>query len=96
MPYGKFLQKLKYKAKAYGIQVLQIDEAYTSQTCSCCGVVDKTNRKYRGLYVISSCGMVLNADVNGAMNILKKVSPRSPKGIGVVALASPVRLRLVN
>ncbi|ODN30263.1 transposase [Fervidobacterium thailandense] len=35
MPYGKFLQKLKYKAKAYGIQVIQIDEAYTSQSCSC-------------------------------------------------------------
>ncbi|WP_372590066.1 transposase [Fervidobacterium thailandense] len=96
MPYGKFLQKLKYKAKTYGIQVIQIDEAYTSQTCSCCGAVDKNNRKHRGLYVCSSCGMVLNADVNGALNILKKVSPSSVAGVGVGALASPVRLRLVS
>ncbi|XEY13622.1 hypothetical protein U0O82_06860 [Fervidobacterium thailandense] len=48
------------------------------------------------MYVCSSCGMVLNADVNGAVNTLKEVSPRSQKGIGVGALASPVRLRLVS
>lgn len=96
MPYGKFLQKLKYKSKAYGIQVIQIDEAYTSQTCSCCGTVDKNNRVHRGLYVCSHCGTVLNADVNGALNILKKVSPNSSNGIGVGVLTSPVRLRLVS
>jgi len=39
---------------------------------------------------------VINADVNGALNILKKVSPNSRNGIGVGALTSPVRLRLVS
>ncbi|MEM4169834.1 MAG: zinc ribbon domain-containing protein [Thermoproteota archaeon] len=39
------------------------------------------------------CGVVINADVNGALNILRNVSPNSRKGIGVGALASPVRLR---
>lgn len=71
-------------------------ESYTSQTCSRCGTVDKTNRVYRGLYVCKECGVVINADVNGALNILKKVSPNSHKGIGVGVLANPMRLRLVS
>jgi len=94
MPYGKFIEKLK--AKVNGITVIQVNESYTSQTCSKCGTVDKTNRIHRGLYVCKECGVVINADVNGALNILKKVSPNSRKGIGVGALTSPVRLRLVS
>jgi len=76
--------------------VIQVNESYTSQTCSKCGTVDKTNRIHRGLYVCKECGVVINADVNGAINILKKVSPNSCTGIGVGALTSPVRLRLVS
>ncbi|MEM2051211.1 MAG: RNA-guided endonuclease TnpB family protein [Thermoproteota archaeon] len=93
MPYGKFIEKLRYKAKVNGITVIQVNESYTSQTCSRCGDVDKANRVYRGLYVCKKCGAVINADVNGALNILRNVSPNSRKGIGVGALASPVRLR---
>ncbi|MHA1658418.1 MAG: zinc ribbon domain-containing protein, partial [Promethearchaeota archaeon] len=37
-----------------------------------CGVVRKSNRKYRGLYVCTDCGVVLNADVNASRNILQK------------------------
>jgi putative transposase len=96
MPYGKFIEKPKYKAKVNGITVIQVNESYTSQTCSKCGTIDKTNRVHRGLYVCSSCGTVLNADVNGALNILKKVSPSSVNGVGVGALANPMRLRLVS
>ncbi|AIY87267.1 MULTISPECIES: RNA-guided endonuclease TnpB family protein [unclassified Thermotoga] len=95
MPYGKFLSKLKYKADQVGIRVIEVDEAYTSQTCSVCGAVDRSSRLHRGLYVCKHCGSVMNADTNGAFNILKKVSP-SPKRVGVGALASPVRLRLVS
>lgn len=96
LPYGKFIEKLKYKAKVNGITVIQVNESYTSQTCSKCGTIDKTNRVHRGLYVCSSCGTVLNADVNGALNILKKVSPSSVNGVGVGVLANPMRLRLVS
>jgi len=96
MPYGKFIEKLRYKAKVNGITVIQVNESYTSQTCSMCGTVSQFRILYGGLYVCKECGVVINADVNGALNILKKVSPNSRNGIGVGALTSPVRLRLVS
>jgi transposase len=34
--------------------------------------VRKRNRKTRGLYICNNCGLVINADVNGAVNILNK------------------------
>jgi len=40
-----------------------------------CGFVKKSNRKHRGLYVCSECGLVLNADVNSSKNILQKGIP---------------------
>ncbi len=59
----------------YSSEYIETSESYTSQECSQCGVIDKTNRKHRGLYVCKACGNVLNADVNGAINILRKVAP---------------------
>ncbi|MHA1917862.1 MAG: RNA-guided endonuclease InsQ/TnpB family protein, partial [Candidatus Ranarchaeia archaeon] len=77
VPFLKFLQQLEYKAGLVGIDVVRVSEEFTSQTCSCCGVVDKSNRKYRGLYVCSVCDCVLNTDVNASKNILRKVVPKS-------------------
>ena len=77
VPFQKFLMQLEYKAELVGITVKRITEEYTSQKCSKCGVISKKNRKFRGLYVCSRCGNVINADVNGATNILQKVVPES-------------------
>jgi len=83
IPFGWFKQKLGAKCEQYGIRYVEVNEAYTSQTCSVCGVRRKKYRKYRGLYVCGDCGTVRNADVTGAINILKKVVPESSlKGIG--------------
>jgi len=87
IPFGKLVAMMRYKAKEYGIEVESVDESYTSQTCSICGVKDKTSRKYRGLYVCKHCGSVLNADVNGARNILRRVVLNLAK-IGIVGLAT--------
>jgi putative transposase len=64
IPFGRLVSMIMYKAEEKGLTVEQVNESYTSQTCSNCGVVKKSNRKYRGLYVCSECGMVLNADIN--------------------------------
>jgi len=77
IPFGLFKQKLESKAERYGIEYKEVDERDTSKKCSICGVIKESNRKHRGLYVCRVCGAVINADVNGALNILEKVAPES-------------------
>ncbi len=77
VPFLKLIHQIEYKAEMVGITVIRTSEEFTSQTCSCCGIVKKSNRKYRGLYVCSDCGSVLYADVNASHNILKKEVPKS-------------------
>ncbi len=95
IPYGLFKQKLRSKCDLYGIAYHEVDEAYTSQTCSHCGRVRKANRKHRGLYVCDQCKKIINADVNGSLNIGKKVAPNYCEGSsGIVNI--PKRITLVT
>ncbi|WP_394352481.1 RNA-guided endonuclease InsQ/TnpB family protein [Natronorubrum aibiense] len=66
---------LEYKAEAEGIDVTVESERDTSKTCSACGTKDGNQRVERGLYVCEECDTVANADVNGAENIRRKVTP---------------------
>lgn len=61
---------IQYKAEIEGIKVIYIKPAYTSQTCSFCGAINKSNRK-RNLYSCS-CGNKVHADLNAARNISSK------------------------
>ncbi len=74
---GRVREHLTWKGEDAGIEVKQISEAYTSQTCSVCGTVRKSSRVNRGLYSCPNCGTIINADVNGAFNMLHKVSPET-------------------
>ena len=66
--FGKITDLITYKAKALGIKVEVIDEAYTSQTCPVCGKRKKpTTRNYT-----CSCGFKYHRDGVGAMNIREK------------------------
>ncbi len=76
-----------------------IKEYYTSQTC-CIRKdtpskenAEKSNRKYRGLYVCRDCGSVINADINGAVNIAKKYLEFLCIEKPVVALGRPAMYR---
>lgn len=60
---NKKLDELKIDKK---IEIKKINPAYTSQTCSSCGYVDKANRKNQNSFVCKCCGLKLNADVNGS------------------------------
>ena len=66
---------LEYKAYERGISVERVDERDTSKSCASCGTTDDGQRVERGLYVCEACGLVANADVNGAENIRQKVLP---------------------
>jgi putative transposase len=61
-------QMLIYKAKKFGVPIFYIEPEYTSQRCSCCGHIERANRKQK-LFQCLKCGKVENADVNAGFNI---------------------------
>lgn len=94
-PYKKILDQIVYKGAMEGIAVVTTSEAYTSQDCCGCDRRRKANRKHRGLYVCDVCGLIVHADVNGAVNILRRYL-LGHRFLGVVgALAHPAVNRFV-
>ena len=66
---------LEYKSQQAGVIFEVVNEAYTTQTCSCCGNIPSSSPKGRaGLRVrewtCSTCGAHHDRDVNAAVNIL--------------------------
>lgn len=82
---GTVEQKLGALAERLGIEVHLVDPAYTSQTCSACGYVDKKNRKGE-TFACRHCGMRIHADVNGARNIAGLYRPATS---GPAATSAP-------
>ncbi len=60
---------LTYKAQAAGIPVVQVDPAYTSQTCPECGHRERSNRKSQAEFRCKACDYEQHADLVGARNI---------------------------
>ena len=69
--YYQLQQYIEYKADREGIKVRYVNPAYTSQTCSRCGNVDKENRLEQEKFKCTKCGHKLNADHNAAINIAR-------------------------
>lgn len=100
IPHARFIQMLSYKAQLVGIRVLITEESYTSK----CSFLDSEpigkherymgKRVKRGLFR-SAMGHYINADVNGAYNIIRKVAPKIFKGVeGIVV--HPTRVARVK
>jgi len=70
---------IETKVKPYGIEVVYINPAYTSQTCSECGFVNEKNRETRDNFLCISCDHKSNADFNAAKNIIKKSEEKQKK-----------------
>lgn len=77
--FSKLTQQIEYKAILSGIRFVRVSEENTSKTCSYCNNIRKSNRITRGLYKCKFCRRVQNADINGAVNILKKYLQLFPK-----------------
>lgn len=96
VPFYLLLEKIKYKAEMAGIDVTFTEESYTSKASFFdndplprYGEVKPEfsgKRAKRGLYV-SKDGFAVNADVNGSLNIGRKVIPEF-LGIGDRSLAA--------
>jgi len=99
IPFWKLLEKIKYKAEAVGIEVVFTEEAYTSKASYFDGdplpkwekdAPEPTfsgRRAKRGLY-ISKDGFAVNADVNGSLNIGRKVNVIPEHQLGDKSLAA--------
>lgn len=90
IPFLKLVKQIEYKSKLVGIQTKLIDESYTSK---CCFLDNETIQKHntylgkrisRGLFKTSK-GVIINADVNGAYNIMKKGFPNAISVDGIKA-----------
>jgi putative transposase len=100
IPHQKFINKIIYKAENVGIKVILTEESYTSGTSSLDNELpikdnyNKNRRIYRGLFR-SNNGVLINADLNGAYQITRKVFPNvQANGIEGVGL-HPVRVNVV-
>jgi putative transposase len=60
---------LAYKAQIAGVPVVQVDPAYTSQTCPECGHCERSNRRSQSEFRCKRCHHEQHADVVGARNI---------------------------
>jgi putative transposase len=86
MPFFKLSNYITYKANWLGIQVIKVNESYTSQTCYMCNQIGTRNR---GLF-ICKCGYQDNSDRNGALNIALRGLGQASKSGAIVALPRTV------
>ena len=111
IPFRNFINQLFYKGLDAGIDVVESNESYTSK----CDALNNEHvgfhesysgkREKRGLFR-SAVGAVINADVNGAINILRKYVASVgqnivQKVIDTVAethqlLKSPLKFKIIN
>ena len=67
---ARFVEFLTYKAQKIGKRIIKIDESYTTQVCAKCGLKTKRNLSMRTINC--NCGLVLDRDLNSAINIMVK------------------------
>ena len=107
LPFGSLREQLEFLCWKYGIEYIEVEESYTSKSSF---LDDDELPEYRpeqpytkdfsgkrikrGLYQ-SKNGIILNADVNGAYNILRKGKQNfTYEKLSSGLLASPLRIRL--
>ncbi|MFN6156578.1 transposase [Anabaena sp. AL09] len=106
IPHSSFRFKLKALCERYGIKYVEQEESYTSKA----SFLDNDNipvfnadnpkkhefsgkRIKRGLYR-TQFGILVNADCNGAANILKKSKHNALSGVSSGCLAQPLRVKI--
>ena len=107
IPFGKLKDKLEYLSEYYGIHLIKQEESYTSKASffdkdDIPVYNDDNSKEYsfsgtrikRGLYKTST-NQYLNADINGALNILKKSNVADLSVLYARGqVDSPLRIRL--
>jgi putative transposase len=69
--WAEFRRQLDYKLAWNGGHLIAVPPQNTSRTCPCCGHVSAANRQTQAKFECVECGFEENADVVGAINILR-------------------------
>jgi len=98
IPFNKLIEQIQYKVESKGIMLIIQEESHTSK----CSFLDNETINHHEFYVgarfkrglfRSAKGTIINADVQGGLNIIKKAIPKAFKGIEDVVL-HPIRIEL--
>lgn len=103
IPFNRLIDMVTRKCNKVGIRVHVTEESYTSKTCVLAGELPVKRESYaatrvkRGYLKVKSTGVIINSDVNGACQIVRKCKPDafSVKADGVEVwdgLLRPVKL----
>ena len=98
MPHLILVKYLEYKCSRVGIEVIKVNESYTSSTSFLDKELpnrsnyDKSRRVKRGKF-ITNTGIVINSDVNGALQIMHKRFPKlAPIHLKGVPILNPITI----
>lgn len=99
IPFNTFIHMIKYKGLLNGIDVIEREESYTSK----CSFIDNESIEKHDSYVGIRCkrglfksknGRYINADLNGALNILRKEIPNAFDEYGIEVCSTPLVLTI--
>lgn len=105
IPWRVLVDQITYKCAMRGIEVIEIEESYTSKTSVVDGELPHHHSSYagkrirRGMFRASD-GTLINADINGAAQIVRKCNPaafshlRIGNGLRAPVVLSPVKVRV--
>lgn len=78
--HSQFRNKLVQLAEIYDSQVVFVNEAYTSKTCTACGHIHEKLGSSK-VFKCPACGTILSRDINGARNIMLRAMLEQTAGI---------------
>jgi putative transposase len=94
--WAEFTRQLEYKTKWYGSTLVRVDRFYpSSKTCSHCGTVKATLSLDQRTYHCGACGLVLDRDLNAAINLARMGLAGTSSGTGRGGEVSPAQQTLV-
>ena len=85
--FGEIRRQLEYKAAWAGVSVVTINRFYpSSKTCSACGYIKPELSLGERTFICESCGMVLDRDLNAAINLrnvaVSSIDTQNACGVG--------------
>lgn len=100
IPYDMLIKQLEYKCQNEGKRLITTEESYTSGTSALDNELpmkeyyNKKRRITRGLFK-SNEGVLINSDVNGSIQIGKKVNPNIFNDYGLEGCLNPIIIKNV-